>query len=432
MENTKTSSEQNTIINVDKLIKKMLDESIEIKRWILGKYSTESYFDTDLTKCIYIYNGRPICHNRFCFTKDGTRCAMCNSFSLLTNDGNLYDGCKILIEHGFLKNSTLILYKNPRVNTSEFGKYIHKNVQFDSFLLTISNLNNYERMINKSCNISHNIVMSCLLNTLEAPYKSSYIGSWVCDSVNKICYFPNLGNIYNVSFTEKQFKDIFLQIFLLSNSENFFHGSQNTDTFSFGSYETTLKITKDKSINLSLTLFVEPDLYSSFITNYNNRKLLIVGNKTIDEIQQPNWNIEYSFTQNNDIYKKSYAKISQNPSIMSYLQKRVCKIKITREIINFMRMTGINAIPSINLFLNLTVFLTNRSFYQNFISSDFLLYVKKLMLDEEFVRYMRIVQENVGKKLNCDEIVDLIITANIGIRFDANIILGNLIGKIYS
>lgn len=420
-----SSVENLTILNVNDLIGKLCSNNNEIKRWILGKYNQETPFCTDLTKCVPIYNGVKICHKRFSFTQNGPKCPWCNSFCLLTDDGEIVSGEEIKIQTGSMIGQKIIVYKYERKN-NPFGLYEPDTPIISSHLSNIKNNITRQRMINKSCDVSHYLAISALINTLDAPYKSRCMGGWVCDTVNIVKIVPNLGTIYSMNFTQQTMKDIFLQVYLLSNSESFNHGSPSTDTFSFNSYVSKTQIIQGKFYNMNITLLVEPDKYSSFFSSYNGRNLYFVGKDSNLTINEPNLNIEYRIGEKNILYSRAFFRLSDNPCMSEYIAARITTFKPTYELVNYIRHTGLNPFPPLNLFLYLTILLTNRSFYDEFCTSNFFNMISELLTKEESLRYFTKIRENFGKKLSADEILNILITSDIKIRIDSIYLLGSV------
>jgi len=424
------STENLTITNVDKLIATLYANNNEIKRWVLGKYSQEPIYCTDLTKSVPIYNGERICHKRFNFTQNGTRCPWCNSFCLLTDDGEIVDGQPIKIQTGSMSGQKIVVNRSER-QTVPFGSYKPDSPIITSHLSNIQNNIVRQRMINKSCDASHYLAISSLINTLEAPYKCRCMGGWVCDRVNIVKIVPNLGDIYTINFTPQTMKDIFLQMYLLASSESFNHGSPSTDTFSFNSYVSKTQLVQGKIYNMNITLLVEPDKYSSFFSSYNGRNLYFVGKDSKEEIVEPNWNIEYRIGEKTNLYARAFFRLSNNPCMSEYVAARITTFKPTHELINFIRQSGLNPFPPLNLFLYLTILLTNRSFYDAFCASNFYLMIYELFTKQEADRYFAKIRENFGKHLNADEVVNILISADVKIRIDSIYLLGSVMGSQY-
>ena len=163
------NTQQSCIIKSDNIFSKLSEISTETKRWLVGKYFEGIDFKTDLSKAIPIYKGEKICHKKFNFTLDGGRCFWCNTFSLLTSDGDIIFDTPIPIECGSYRGQRLIISKSeiPKV---PFGIYEKHEVRFISHILNIEKMFDMERMINKSCDASHNISISSLINRfLKAP-----------------------------------------------------------------------------------------------------------------------------------------------------------------------------------------------------------------------------------------------------------------------
>lgn len=407
------------IINAEKLFESISNMTNEIKRTILGRYEKDKYYSTDLTKCIYIYNGCNKCNNKISFTNVLSQCKYCESFSLLTEDGMISDNKEIVIQTGQYKGIRIVINKFPRCNSPRIGLYEYKPIVNKSLLLTTIIPSNTSRLISNSCNVVHHIVMSVLLNSLQLSIKSSIFGTWVCETINTVSYSPIYGNLYNATFTKKLFYDVFLQMMILSQANNFFIGDVDTDTFSFGNFHSKYVFQSKKEYNVEITLFIKPNEYSAFkLLNYEGKDLMITGPNTLVEVDEPNWGFYESFSGHSDMYPRSFYRLTNNPSMSDYVKKRIILFKVNQPIIDYIRKTGINALPTLNLVKALTVLLLNRSFYECFVASPLFDRFKKIFTDDNFDKYITIIHSNFGRRLSADDINNLLINSDVGFRFD--------------
>lgn len=421
------------IINVEKLFQAVNLMTNEIKRTILGRYQKEKHYSTDLTNCLYIHNRCNECNNKISFTKSLTRCKYCESFALLTHEGELENGKDILIETGTYKNTRIIVNKFPRCNAERLGLYEYRPITKHTLLSTTNLPLDTTRIVCNSCNVFHHIIISILVNSLQTCFKSSLFGTWVCDTINTVSYYPMYGNIYNIKFNKKMFYDIFLQILLLCGSENFFIGDVDTDTFTFGNFSSQFTLQNKSIYNMILSLFVKPNEYSSFkLSKYEGKDIIINGPNTDVSIEEPQWNFFEDFISHSDIYPRSFYRITSNPSMSEYVKKRILLFKVTPEIIDYIRKSGVNALPALNFMRVITTFLTNRTFYQCFISSIFLNNFRSLFVGSDFDRYMQFIHANFDKKLSADDINNILIISNISIRFDAYYIFSTSCFPLYN
>jgi len=416
-----------SILNIDKIFKTMSNMTNESKRHLVGKYDKklEEQYETDFTQSIYHYNSnKPICSNKFNFSPDGTKCKMCNSFSFLFDDGEIIPDEQIIIESGFFKGKRLMIKRFPNCET-QFGKYRYGPVDLNSNLISINKIIKRQRMINESCEASHKFAISTLINTSEFPFKSNILCSWVCEYTNLVL-FVSKDNLIKTLFTEKMMKDIFFQIFILSGTDTISHGSPSYENTSVMNEKSSYKM-NGKKIDMDYTLFIEPCKYSSFTVDYANRKLYFVGKDSIRNIEEPNWNINYNLTNNKNIR----VKLTDNPSMKDYLSMRVPSLNVSTELMNYIRFTGINVFPQLYFFLYVTIFLLNKSFYDLFTSSSIYTEFSKLFLENDLDNYLKIINENMGKELNEDEIVQLLIDCNLKIRLDLIPLLGSYMINLY-
>lgn len=417
--------QSNCIIKSDNIFSELSKISTEVKRWLVGKYFEGTEFRTDLSIAIPRHKGEKICHRKFNFTLNGTRCFWCNTFSLLTSDGEIVSDQPIAIECGSFRGQRLIISKSEIPNVP-FGTYEKHDVRFISHIFNIEKMIHLERMINKSCDASHNIAISALINSSPIPFKSRILGGWICDDVNTIKMLPTPGNIRNVTFTDIMVRDVFFQIFVLSGTDYFNHGSPSSKHLFIASIPNEYDIGGGKKINLSCILFIDPDIYSSYSTEYNGRKLHFVGRYSDVNVPEPNWNIEYII----GIPSKG-SQIIKSPLIKSYAANRVATIKPSVDIINYIRVSGINVFPQLNLFLYLTILLTNRSFFNIFMRtgsqmSDIL---RKICIEGDYDKYLNVIRENFDTEMTADQIVEILIRSEIRIRYDLlQLISSNIIG----
>ena len=402
----------NCITKTDDIFRKLNELSNETKRWLLGKYFTEEKYTTNLTKSIPIYDGESICHRKFNFTTDGTRCFWCNTFSLLSNDGEIYPDIPITIECGSYRGQKLVIEKYDKGNVP-FGTYEPDDITLTSHLLNIEKTIVKQRMINRSCDASHSIAISSLINASEYPFKSRVLGGWICDKVNLIKLLPIPGNISDISFTPDMARDIFFQLFFIAGTDSLSHGSPASRHLFVASIPSKFSVGK-KNIKMLYTLMIDPDRYSSFSVDYNGRKLYFVGKHSVDSISEPNWNI--GFIMGCDAPGRT--KLSKSPCLKKYLTSRILTITPTIEIMNYIRLTGINVFPQIYFFLYMTIALLNRSFYESINSNGILNLIKKVFIEDDFNSYISIIHSNQGKILTEDEILELVINSGVRIRLD--------------
>lgn len=411
------------IENVDKIFREFDNITTENKRHIIGKYATGEKYHTNLLKSIPIYEGPSICHHKFDFTLDGPRCFWCNTISLLTKNGD-FNNEIIEIKHG-VYNGQKIIVENFEKTSNEFGRYEPDDVNFLSHLNSINDNILKQRMINKSCDASHDISISSILNSFEYPFRSRTLSGWICDKVNIVKLLPYYGNINNVNFTNKMMKDVFFQIFLLAGSDFFNHGSPSSKYLSVTNKSSSFRINENKKITMDTTLFVDPGIYSSCSVDYNNRKLYFVGQHSLTEIEQPNWNVKIT------LGKSANSKITKSPSIKKYLTNRILTVKLSLEMMSYIQLSGINVFPQIYLFLYMTIALLNRSFFNEFTNSDLLPIFRKIFILEDYEKYMNMIESNLDSNPNENELLLLLINCDINIRTDVYQLIGNEVASLY-
>lgn len=402
----------NCITKTDDIFRKLNEISNETKRWLIGKYFTEAKYTTDLTKSIPSYNGESICHRKFNFTTEGTRCFWCNTFSLLSTDGEIYPGIPISIECGSYRGQKLIIDQYDK-NSVPFGTYEPDDITLTSHLLNIEKTVVKQRMINRSCDASHSIAISSLINASQFPFKSRILGGWICDKVNLIKLLPMPGNISEILFTPEMAKDIFFQLFFIAGTDSFNHGSPASRHLFVANIPTKFTVGK-KEIKMGFTLMIDPDRYSSFSVDYNGRKLYFVGKHSVDTIREPNWNIDFIIGCDNS----GRAKITKSPCLKKYLSSRILTLSPSVEIMNYIRLTGINVFPQLYFFLYITIALLNKSFFDSITNNGVLNLIKKIFIDEDYDKYIDIIKSNQNKILSEDEILNLIIVSGVRIRLD--------------
>lgn len=421
-----SATQPNCITKSDNIFCKLSEISTEVKRWLVGKYFVGTDFKTDLSQSIPIYKGERICHRRFNFTLDGGKCFWCNTFSLLTSDGDIISESPIPIECGSFRGQRIVVTKSeiPRV---PFGTYEKQEVRFISHIFNIERMFNMERMINKSCDTSHSIAISALINSSPVPFKSRILGGWICDKVNTVKILPIPGNIKHVTFNEKLAKDVLFQIYVLSGTDYFNHGSPSSNHLFIAAISNDFDVGGGKKVGLSCILFIDPDRYSSYFTEYNGRKLHFVGKHSTEQIEEPNWNIEYIIGM-----PSRGSQLTKSPMIKSYADNRVAIFNPKMEMINYIRLSGINVFPQLNFFLYLTIILTNRSFYNIFINSKMNDILRKICVGDDYNTYINMIRENFDRDLNHDQIAELIIDIKIKIRYDLLQLISSDIIKMYN
>jgi hypothetical protein len=422
------NASQGSIINCDLIFKDLNEKQIEMRRWLVGKYITEQIYSTNLTKSIYIYNGESICHHKFNFDINGPKCYLCNSFSFLFEDGEIIPNKEIKIETGIHKDEQITIqkFKKPSISSIQFGTYEPDNIVLNPYISTIENNITKQRMINKSCDISHDLAISSLINTLSGiPFKSNTIGGWICDDINLIKTSPSYGQFKNIKFNEKLVKETFINFFILSVSDFFSHGSPDTNTFSLTNSKTSYEFSKDKKIILNSTLTFDVGIYSSFEIDYEKKRLFFVGSHS-KQIEEPNWNIKYNFVNGENSVS---SQVSKNPTISNLSLKRIATFKPTHEIMNFIRFSGINVFTQMYLFIYITIMFLNSSFYEEFIKSVYSDKLKLIFLPNEYDRFILTIKKYQNQNLNSDQIIDILIESDVSIRIDCSKLLYKLISN---
>lgn len=413
----------NSISNIDDLIKEFTNTSIESRRHLVGKYSSTESFSENIDYC-YRYKGNKICHHKFDFTDKGTRCMMCNSLCLLSEDGNIISDREILIKRGNLSGKYLIVKQYENKSLSEkFGFYELDMTLIDSHISNITNIRKLQRMINRSCDLSHLLAISLLINSNDFTFKTSLIGYWICEKVNVLNIKYSNNKLINTTFDNKMLIDSLYNIIKLCSDDSFNHGSPCSDDLSLinESHSVDLGGGKKKIINSKLNIV--PGIYSSFKISCYGRNIFYVGKNSVIEIEEPNWNVSHIFG-----VKCGKSTIHDSPCMEEYTNNRLTVFKPSKEIVNYIRLTGINVFPQLNLFIYLTIFLLNRSYYNCYINHPVSKKFEKLFVSpDEHRNYMILISQNIGKNLNADEIVDLIISSNIRIRGDILKVIPSLI-----
>lgn len=413
-----------SIINSDEIFRKLATASGETKRWLVGKYSTGDTYETDFTQSVYRYNGHSICSNKFDFSVEGTKCYWCNTFSFLFDDGEIIPDVPIVIESGVFKGTRIMIKRYPKCQ-SIFGKYKPDRVNFTSNLIPINDMIEKQRMINQSCEISHKLAISSLINSSEYPFKANIIGAWLCDTTN-IIQRVSEHTLMETVFTDRMMRNTFFQLFVLAGTNLISHGSPSHKVLSIMNEMCTYNVGQ-KKIEMNTTLFVEPGRYSSFAVDYNKRRLFFVGNESSSDIVEPDWNIEYNLSN----CVKGTVKLTKSPCIPEYLQMRVATIRVTHEIMEYIRKTGVNVFPSLYLFIYITIILLNRSFYNAFVQSNLYEPFTKIFIEDDLSKYLTLINNNIGNDLDENQIIQLLIDSELRIRLDANRILGGLIISLY-
>lgn len=413
------------IIKSDEVFTTLYNISTETKRWLVGKYFTGDIFKTDLSKAIPVYTGDSICHRKFNFTTEGTKCFWCNTFSLLTQDGEIVSKQPINIETGSFRGQKILIEKSDKPIVP-FGTYEKHIINVNSHILYVEKMIRMERMINKSCDASHSIAISSLINASPVPFKSIILGGWICDNVNTVKLVPTPGNINNITFNNEMVKDMFFQLFILSGTDYFNHGSPSAKHLFVAAINSKYNKSKTEEINMKYTLFIDPDIYSSFYTEYNGRKLHFVGRHSIETIPEPNWNVKYIVG-----YPSQKSQITKSPCIKKYAENRIATFKPNMDMINYIRLTGINVFPSLNFFLYLTIFMTNKTFHDIFVNSSLMAILDKVFLEDDKNKYFTIIRNNFGRDFTADQIVELLIDSDINIRYDLFSLINWDIYKLY-
>lgn len=405
-------SEQ-TITKSDDIFKKLNDISTETRRWLVGKYLPKGPYSVDFTKTIPIYNGPDICHLEFDFTVSGPKCAWCNSICLLTSDGRINNGEIIPIKSGSYRGQEITVYKHP-IPKVEFGKYETIPCQVKSDINPIRNICKRQWMQNRSDNVSHDIAISCLLNSNNYPFRSTTLGSWICKEVNLVKLNPTLGSFKNAIFTPDLFKNTFFQLYMLSVIGVFSHGDPNANVLYLSNIPSSFDA-GGKKIALTSTLFLDMSEYSSYMMDYDGRFLFFVGKQHDFNIKEPDWNLEFKMTTDKVIPKQH----TKSPSKNSYLLNRMTTFIPSLDIMNYIRRTGMNVFPHLYFIIYMTIALMNRTFYDQYSHSTVKEIYSSIFIIGEYEKYMTLIESHFGETPTCDEIITMLANANIHIRDDS-------------
>lgn len=417
--------EKNCLVNTNEIFTKLSDICTETKRTLLGKYIKDKKFTVVLKGVIPTYEGKEICDRKFNFTVNGPKCFWCNTFSLLDEEGEVCHAKKIHIRTGSYRDQIISIYQSP-IESPDFGNYQPVNFTISSVLNNVSNYRYFQRMINTSCDTSHKFAMAVLVNSMGLPFKTCILGAWLCKNVNIVTIEPNCGSFKDAKFNDKIFKDIFFQIILLSRESAFSHGTPNPNNLFISSLPATYKINDKMTIPLTCRLFLDMGIYSSFKVTYENKNLCFVGKHSPEIVAEPSWNFDFS----TDIHSKS-VKLTGSPCMKEYMTNRVIKIKLTKDIMEYIRLSGINVFPQIYFFLYLTILLLNKSAMYEYNKSDKITNIIKMILSEEdYKNYMNtIIQKSTATSE--DDIVDILIDSNISIRLDLFELIGSSVISLY-
>lgn len=416
----------NCIPKSDDVFAKFIEISTENKRYLLGKYAEGITYKTDLTKSTPIYNGEKICHRKFNFTTEGAKCFWCNTIALLTSEGEIMDSEPITIKYGQYKDQNIIIKQYPK-STVPFGTYEPDTIKLKSNILTVEETLSRQRMINKSDDASHDIAISCLINSSQYPFKSNTLSGWICDKINLVKLLPKPGNVSTVSFNDRMMKNTFFQIFVMSAIRGFSHGSPSSKHLFISNFPSSYPIGGGKVINMNTTLFLDTDIYSSFEVNYNDRKLYFVGKHSVSEMNEPKLGIEILIGHG----KSKGTQVTKSPVMTKYNTERILTITPSMEIVNYNRFTGINIFPQFYFFIYLTILLLNKSFYDEFNKSKLVNMVKGIFIKDDYEKYMRAINLHMGTTPDADGIIKILIDSGISIRYDSLDLLKNEISSIF-
>lgn len=400
------------ITKADDFFKRMFEISNETRRWLVGKYNPKGNFDIDFEKVIPIYKGPHICERQFDFTVDGTRCQWCNALCLLTKDGNFIDREHIPIRSGSYRGQELQVFKYP-IPDVPFGTYKTIPVQIKSDMNKIRDFCKRQWLQNQSDNVSHDIAISSLLNSNNYPFRSTTLGAWICNEVNLIKLVPTLGSFKNAIFTPDLFKNTFFQLYMMSMIGVFSHGNPNANVLYLSNIP-SLFDAGGKKISMTSTLFMDLSEYSSYTMDYDGRFLYYIGKSHNFKIKEPDWNLEFTMT-NNKVIPRQHTK---SPSKASYLSSRMTTYVPSIEIMNYIRQTGINIFPHMYFIIYMTIVLLNSSFYELYNRSSARNIYSKIFIDGEYTKYMDMISRHQGETPSCDEIIGMLAAENIHIRDD--------------
>lgn len=402
-----------TITKVDDFFKKLYEVSAETKRWLVGRYSTEQNHIIDFEKSIPIYKGPEVCHHQFDFTTDSPRCMWCNSLCLLTKEGNFENGDIIPIKSGSFKGQEIKVNKYP-VPTIPFGRYETIQPQVKSDMNVIRNVCKRQWLQNKSDDVSHDIAISCILNSFNYPFRSTTLAGWICKDINLIKLVPTLGSLKNAVFTVDLFKNTIFTLYMLSMIGVFSHGDPNANVMYLSNIPSSFDVGQ-KKIQMTSTLFMDMSEFSSYMMDYDKRFFYFTGKQHEFKTNEPDFNYEFTLTDNKLVPRQH----TKSPSKKSYLTSRMTTFIPSIEMMNYIRKTGINISPQLYYMIYMTIVLLNVSFYDIYRESSIKEVFSKIFLNDEYQIYMNMISKHLGETPTCDEIITMLANAKIHIRDDS-------------
>lgn len=415
-----------SIINSDLMFEDWKNNCEEIRRACMGKNikNGEIFFD----KLIKKYTGISICKNKFNFQVDGNRCSSCNTLSYLFKDGNIVFDSPLVIESGIHKDEQIIISKHVKSKT--FGHYVLDNSensnlkkqipQIDLCNNSFSSIFAISKLINKDIQTYHYIAISIMLNYLFGTIKgftNRFLGVYVCDNINIIHCYPNLGvgnfNMlkssvnYSVIQNNKQIlnnevvKGIFHQlifyfVFLIKANASFCHGSPSLEFLSFSSEKINMEIPRAGKAKFLLyspvRLYIDLGKYSSVVyDNYTKSKYHLVGNYNDHELSKiMPIHVSFVFEEQNMLTSTHCnSGKSKNPCLPEYIEKRKITYVLTKNILNAIKNSGFLFFSSLDLYLFITALLLEECFFISFMQNDkFERILSKIILPSQFDMYI--------------------------------------------
>lgn len=401
------------ITKADDLFRQLNENLNETRRWLVGKYSPKGNYNINFDKATPKYDGPPICTREFDFTPKGPRCHWCNSLCLLTKDGHFVDKEIIQIKSGSYRGQEIQVFKFPLLKDSSFGSYNTIQPQTKSDMNNIRNICKRQWLQNQSDNVSHDIAISCLLNSANYPFRSTTLGVWMCEDINLIKFVPTLGSFKTAIFTPDLFKNTFFQIYMMSMIGSFSHGNPNANCFYVSNMPSSFDV-PGKKIQMGSTVFMDMCEYSSYSMDYDGRFLYFTGKAHDFTVEEPEWKLEFSMT-NDKLVPRQHTK---SPCKPSYLTCRMTTFVPSISIMNYIRSTGVNVFPHMYYIIYMTILLMNQSFFEVYNKSSAKTIFSKIFIDSEYEKYIDMISKHFGETPSCDDIITMLSEANIHIRDD--------------
>lgn len=399
-----------SIIKVNSLFEKIADKQKQWKRTTLGQTYGLNGTGFDLYKDIERYSGKEKCNHRFNFLLEGNRCNECNSFSLLTHEGDILNE-DIPITSGLNYGKVLTIRRYNIDN--KFGYYSRFNIQtnllkekiflFPFIEKQIDNISNNITMVNNDSALSHSIVISNLLRSYNIS-ETDFLYMYMCDGLRVVSY-KHENNVLVEPLKRQDSSSILYNFVKLFDEHIYSHNTFNLTDFCILKKQNPRKLSNTIRVNAT-------ELSSMNAAGYISKKnIILLGNKTNTDyrsLPSVSFDVAMDDTENVDIGL-------QVPMLDSYAKLITIVVRPSMELYEYVERTGIFVSDGYQIYMCIIMLLCNE-FFHKAMTTFHMDIMKILFIPSEIDNVLMMTKQCHGKVMGDADIKKLAIDINFGMR----------------